>query len=226
MRLSRPQTLRRREIAWQQSYLVLVLLSLGGCAWVSGEAVRRDHLAGRSRGRYIDEVPFIPQADNCCGPASLAMVRQYWGEPVEQEQIRAELYLPSAKAFAEGAEFLVSITNDAWFGRTTAPDQYLAMATVRAVENQAYVVRAANTGISTIIAPDGRIVQASGLFTREVVTRTIAPRGRTTFNTRYGDVFARAALGASLLGLLAVGLARGLSAMPVGSRAPVAEEVS
>jgi apolipoprotein N-acyltransferase len=129
-------------------------------------------------------------------------------------------------AFADGAEFLVNITNDAWFGRTAAPYQHLAMATVRAVENQAYVVRAANTGISAIIAPDGRIVQASGLFTREVVTGTIAPRSRTTFYTRYGDVFARAALGAALLGLLAVGLVRGFSAMRVRPSAPVVGEPS
>ena len=97
MRLPRPQTLRRRGIAWPQSCLALVLLSLGGCAWVSGEAVRQDLLSGRSRGRYIDGVPFIPQADNYCGPASLAMVLQYWDEPVDQKQIGAELYLPSAK---------------------------------------------------------------------------------------------------------------------------------
>jgi apolipoprotein N-acyltransferase len=82
------------------------------------------------------------------------------------------------------------------------------MAAVRAVENQAYVVRAANTGVSAIIAPDGRIVRASGLFTREVVAASIEPRRRTTFYTRYGDVFARAALGAALLGLLGVRLGR------------------
>ena len=129
-------------------------------------------------------------------------------------------------AFADGAEFLVNLTNDAWFGQTAAPYQHLAMATVRAVENQAYVVRAANTGISAIIAPDGRIVQASGLFTREVVAGAITPRRRTTFYTRYGDVFARAALGAALLGLLAVGLARGFSAMRARPSAPVEGEPS
>ncbi len=111
------------------------------------------------------------------------------------------------QAFADGAEFLVNITNDAWFGRTS-PYQHLAMAAVRAVENQAYIVRAANTGISAVIAPDGRIVRASGLFTREVVAASVEPRRRTTFYTRYGDVFARAALGAALLGLLGVRLGR------------------
>ena len=110
------------------------------------------------------------------------------------------------RAVAGGAEFLVNITNDAWFGRTSAPYQHLAMATVRAVENQVYVIRAANTGISAIIAPNGRIVRASGLFTREVVAGSIEPRRQTTFYTRYGDVFAGAALGATLLGVVGVGV--------------------
>ena len=63
-------------------------------------------------------------------------------------------------------------------------------------------------------------------FTREVVAGTIVPRGRTTVYTRYGDVFARATLGAALVGLLAVGLARGASAMRVRPRAPVVREPS
>ncbi len=117
------------------------------------------------------------------------------------------------QAFAGGAEFLVNVTNDAWFGRTPAPYQHLAMAAVRAVENQAYVVRAANTGISAIIAPDGRIVRTSGLFTREVVAASIGPRRRTTFYTRYGDVFARAILGAAVLGLLGARLGRAARAL-------------
>ena len=110
------------------------------------------------------------------------------------------------RAFADGADLLVNLTNDAWFGRTPAPYQHLAMVVLRAVENGTYVVRAANTGISAIVAPDGRIVRASGLFTREVVTGLVAPRSRTTFYTRHGDVFAVALLfgvGAVLLGAAA-----------------------
>lgn len=92
--------------------------------------------------------------------------------------------------FLAGADVLVNITNDAWFGRSAAPVQHLAMAAFRAVENRAYLVRAANTGISAIVAPDGRIVHASGLFTRETISGTITPRVGPSVYTRYGDVFA------------------------------------
>ncbi len=92
--------------------------------------------------------------------------------------------------FRDGAEVLVNITNDAWFGRSAAPVQHLAMAIFRAVENRAYLLRAANTGISAIVAPDGQVVQASGLFTREVLTGTVVRRGAPSFYTRYGDLFA------------------------------------
>src|SRR5207247_2622711 len=58
---------------------------------------------------------------------------------------------------AGGADFLVNVTNDAWFGRTSAPYQHLAQATLRAVENRVPLVRVANTGISAVVEPDGRI---------------------------------------------------------------------
>jgi predicted amidohydrolase len=92
--------------------------------------------------------------------------------------------------FLGGADFLVNITNDAWFGRSAAPAQHLAMAAFRAVENRAYLVRAANTGISAIVAPDGRIVRSSGLFTPAVLSAPITPRAGVSFYTRYGDLFA------------------------------------
>jgi apolipoprotein N-acyltransferase len=100
--------------------------------------------------------------------------------------------------FLAGADVLVNITNDAWFGRSAAPVQDLAMAAFRAVENRAYLIRAANTGISAIVAPDGRIVEASGLFTRETVSGTIAPRVGPSVYTRYGDVFAWATVAVAL----------------------------
>lgn len=66
-----------------------------------------------------------------------------------------------------GAEVLINITNDAWFGATNAPWQHLSMAVLRAVENRRPLARAANTGISAFILPDGRIQQATGLFTAD-----------------------------------------------------------
>ncbi len=90
----------------------------------------------------------------------------------------------------EGAEFLVNITNDAWFGRSAAPAQHLAMAALRAAENRRYLIRAANTGISAIVDPRGRIVQASGLFVPAVISGRIQLQRSETFYTRHGDLFA------------------------------------
>ena len=61
-------------------------------------------------------------------------------------------------------DFLINTTNDAWFGHTAAPHQHFAMAIVRAVETGRAVVRAANTGISGVIAPSGRVLFATELF--------------------------------------------------------------
>ncbi len=90
----------------------------------------------------------------------------------------------------EGAEFLVNITNDAWFGRTAAPAQHLAMAVLRAVENRRYLVRAANTGISAMVDPSGRILRTSDLFVPAVIADQIRVERTHTFYTRYGDLFA------------------------------------
>jgi len=89
-----------------------------------------------------------------------------------------------------GADVLVNITNDAWFGRSAAPVQHLAMATFRAIETHRYLIRAANTGISAIVAPDGEIIQASALFTPAVLAGTVSAIPRHTPYVHYGDAFA------------------------------------
>jgi apolipoprotein N-acyltransferase len=91
---------------------------------------------------------------------------------------------------AGGAAFLVNITNDAWFGRSGAPYQHLAMAAMRAVENGTYLVRAANTGVTAVIAPSGEILAQTAIFTEASLLGTIRPRQRETIYTRYGDVLA------------------------------------
>ncbi len=93
-------------------------------------------------------------------------------------------------AVRDGAGFLVNVTNDAWFGRTSAAYQHLGMAAFRAVENDVYLVRAANTGVSAIIEPSGRITQATALYTDAAFIGHIRLGGVRTFYTRYGDVFA------------------------------------
>lgn len=91
---------------------------------------------------------------------------------------------------ANGAEFLATITNDGWFGNSSAPAQHFSMVVLRSVENHLAFVRSANTGITGAIDPYGRILHATGLFTEASVQATIPISQPHTFYSRYGDVFA------------------------------------
>jgi apolipoprotein N-acyltransferase len=73
----------------------------------------------------------------------------------------------SSAAVTGGASFLVVLTNDGWFGKTSAAYQHFDMAILRAVENRVSVVRAANRGISGVIDPLGRVDSETGLLSRE-----------------------------------------------------------
>ena len=92
----------------------------------------------------------------------------------------------------EGADFLINITNDAWFGRTSAPYQQVSMAAFRAVENKRYMIRAANTGITAIIDPFGRVTKKTGIFTKASLTGEIYTVNKKTFYSEYGDIFTQA----------------------------------
>jgi apolipoprotein N-acyltransferase len=88
-----------------------------------------------------------------------------------------------------GADLLVNITNDAWFGNTSAPYQHLSMTVFRAIESRLYVVRSANTGISAVIDPTGRIVSKTELFTRTALRDKVKFINYETFYATYGDIF-------------------------------------
>jgi len=88
-----------------------------------------------------------------------------------------------------GADLLVNVTNDAWFGKTSAPYQHLSMAALRAVETRLYLVRAANTGISAVIDPAGRIVGRTPIFERCQLPGKIKFIDEATLYGAYGDVF-------------------------------------
>lgn len=90
----------------------------------------------------------------------------------------------------EGANVLVTITNDAWFGHTVAPYQHFAMVVFRAVENRLAFARAANTGISGFIDASGQVLKTTPIFTEQAITHAISLSGPSTFYTKYGDVFA------------------------------------
>jgi apolipoprotein N-acyltransferase len=123
-----------------------------------------------------------------------------------------ELLFPDlVRRFAgEGAEILFAITNDAWYGRTGAPYQFLAITALRAAESRLWTARAANTGVSAIIDARGRVRSRTGIFERGLLVADVplrpAPLGGS-FYTRYGDVFAYACW-AFAAGLATVALRR------------------
>jgi len=89
----------------------------------------------------------------------------------------------------KGADLLVNITNDAWFGKTSAPYQHLSMTVFRAVENKLFLARAANTGISAIIDPVGKILQQSKIFDRTILQGEVKYLEISTLYSKYGYVF-------------------------------------
>jgi len=93
-----------------------------------------------------------------------------------------------------GAQFIINLTNEARFGNTAAPYQLMAISVFRAVENGVFVVRCANTGVSGIIDPRGRVVRTfqdsrgQEIFVRGFLTEKIVSTQTKTFYTKHGDL--------------------------------------
>ena len=132
-------------------------------------------------------------------PESSKYRQAQFGVAICYEVIFPDLVRQLAKA---GSNFLVTITNDAWFGDTVAPYQHFAMVVFRAVENRMAFARAANTGISGFIDSQGAILAATPIFTERALTATIPLGQPSTFYTRFGDVFAWACVIISVFLLL------------------------
>ena len=115
----------------------------------------------------------------------LAFTGEKFGVLVCYEAIFPEL----ARAYANaGSGLLVNITNDAWFGKSSAPYQHLAMTRFRAIENRRWLVRSANTGISAIIDPVGHIVSQSSIFEKAALKGQVKFLSGSTLYSRFGDV--------------------------------------
>lgn len=119
-------------------------------------------------------------------------------------QICYEIIFPNlARAMTRNnAALLVNLTNDAWYGRSSAPYQHFSMAVFRAIENRRSLIRSANTGISGFIDPVGRIMASTPLFQDAAITQPMPLIQAKTIYTRFGDLFALLCTGAFVLMLL------------------------
>ncbi len=94
----------------------------------------------------------------------------------------------TARFFGAGANLLINLTNDAWFGDSPGPRQHLLNVRLRALENHCYIVRCANTGISAIINPQGEIEQQLPLNQEGLITAHVRPGKKATFFARHPDL--------------------------------------
>jgi apolipoprotein N-acyltransferase len=119
-----------------------------------------------------------------------------------------EILFPSiSRQFVKNkADILITVTNDAWFGRTSAAAQHFSIAVLRAVENRRSVARAANTGISGCIDPTGHIFQPTLLFTDALIVQSMPALTQLSFYTRHGDLFAFACVIAITIGFMVKGI--------------------
>ncbi|MEC5142286.1 apolipoprotein N-acyltransferase [Chitinophaga sp. 212800010-3] len=99
-----------------------------------------------------------------------------------------------ASRIKQGANLLVIITNDGWWGNTEGHRQHLQYARIRAIETRKWVVRSANTGISAVISPAGEIFQPQPYWQQRVFKATVTLNGGNTFYVRNGDLVSKAAL--------------------------------
>jgi len=155
------------------------------------------------------------------GPRAFAL-----GDPTSGERptlvgvpICYELLFPDLvrRFVADGAGVLFAMTNDAWYGRTGAPYQFLAMTSLRSAETGIWTVRAANTGVSAVIDETGRVRQQTPIFERDWLVADVPlrlPEAQMTFYARHGDVFAAACwIGIAAIAAVAALRSRGIQTL-------------
>ena len=125
------------------------------------------------------------------------------GHPVASPICYEVIFPELVRDFVDkGAELLVTISNDSWFGDTSAPYQHLGMAIFRCIENRRYLLRSTTNGVSALVDPTGKVLYHSPYNTED---RFIAPfryiQTRTVF-TRFGYLFPYVCLGLSILALI------------------------
>jgi apolipoprotein N-acyltransferase len=102
----------------------------------------------------------------------------------------------------DGSELLTTITNDAWYGWTSAAYQHWDQAALRSIENGRYLARAANTGVSGFVDPYGRVMEKSALFEQRLLVQDVKFVRTRTIYTRIGDLVAWLSLAFTIAALL------------------------
>lgn len=118
------------------------------------------------------------------------------GSHLTSTAICYEVVYPSLvrQAVQGGSQLLTTITNDAWYGQSSAPHQHFALASMRAIEQGRYLARAANTGISGVVDPYGRVVSRSAIFEQTGIVADVRFLTSRTIYSAIGDAVAYASV--------------------------------
>ncbi len=132
------------------------------------------------------------------------------GNHMASTAICYEVIFPSLirQFVVDGSELLTTITNDAWYGRSSAAYQHWDQASMRAIEQGRYLARAANTGISGFVDPYGRVMARTDLFEPAVLVNDLRFLQHRTVYNRTGDLIAWLSLAFTAAALLATWRAR------------------
>jgi apolipoprotein N-acyltransferase len=167
-------------------------------------------------GEYVpfkEFMPFIRPLVEAVGDFSPGTIKDplIWEEAAIGPLICFESVFPelSRTWVLHGANVLINLTNDAWYGKSSAPYQSLGMAVLRAVETRRALVRSANTGISAFIEPTGEIRQQSPIFTHWAAVDEVVLLDGITFWVRIGHRFGPACLALGVAGAAVASLASG-----------------
>lgn len=140
----------------------------------------------------LSKLPAIPFADGFTpgdGPHTLDLPGSIRIAPlICYEDLMPDLSRTFVKS--AGANLLVNLTNDAWYGKTVAPWQHARLAQWRAIETRRSLVRVTNTGVTSVIDPKGEMIQSLPLFTGGVLKTEVPLLDGETFYVRFGDWFA------------------------------------
>jgi apolipoprotein N-acyltransferase len=156
-------------------------------------------------GWFINSVLAIPLSDQTPGPADQPPF-QIAGERLAINICYEDAFGVELASRARDATILVNVTNDAWYGRSVAASQHNQIAAMRAKETGRPMLRATNTGVTSVIEPDGRVRVSLPWFTRGLVETNVSGRVGDTPFLRFGNLPV-VLLGAALLAL-AVGVGR------------------
>jgi apolipoprotein N-acyltransferase len=136
-----------------------------------------------------------------------SMVMLLVGSHLVNTAICYEVVYPSLirQAVTGGSQLLTTITNDAWYGQSSAPYQHFALASMRAIEQGRYLVRAANTGISGVVDPYGRVVRQSAIFEQAGLVEDVRALTSRTIYSAIGDAIAYVSIAVTALALAMIG---------------------